>query len=307
MKMKVKYIDKNFQSKTLELIEIANDIIEDYQSRGYELTLRQLYYQLVSKDLISNNEKMYMKLGNTISDARNAGLVDWYAIVDRTRNRQGLNTWDNPSQIIRACANQFRIDKWGNQEYRPFIWVEKEALAGVISRACSDEDIQVDYVSCRGYMSSSTIWREAQNIKQVYSNDQLPVIIHLGDHDPSGIDMTRDNIERLELYSELFVDSDFFFERIALNMPQVEKYNPPSNPAKLSDSRADSYISEYGNKSWELDALDPDILVSLIQDKINDYKDFNKWDEMKELEENQKEELKHISRNYETIVKNGYK
>lgn len=297
---KIKYIEKRFRNDTLDLIDTANEIIEDYQRRGYELTLRQLYYQLVSRDLIPNTEKSYNKLGSTISNARDAGLVDWQAIVDRTRSRNGISTWENPGEIIRSAYRSFKIDKWQNQNYRVFVWVEKEALAGVISRACSDNDIRVDYVSCRGYMSASTIWREAQNIKNIYYNlEQTPIIIHLGDHDPSGIDMTRDNIERLQLYSELTFEFDL--ERIALNIDQIETYNPPPNPAKITDTRAGKYIEMYGRKSWELDALDPDILVELVQDKVNEYKDEDLWEEMTELENEYKDKLKYVYQNWESI------
>lgn len=297
---KIKYIEKRFRNDTLDLINTANEIIEDYQRRGYELTLRQLYYQLVSRDLIPNTEKSYNKLGSTISNARDAGLVDWQAIVDRTRSRNGISTWENPGEIMRSAYRSFKIDKWQNQNYRVFVWVEKEALAGVISRACSDNDIRVDYVSCRGYMSASTIWREAQNIKNIYYNlEQTPIIIHLGDHDPSGIDMTRDNIERLQLYSELTFEFDL--ERIALNIDQIETYNPPPNPAKITDTRAGKYIEMYGRKSWELDALDPDILVELVQDKVNEYKDEDLWEEMTELENEYKDKLKYVYQNWESI------
>lgn len=296
---KTEYISKNFRSDTLDLIDLANGIIENYQARGYELTLRQLYYQLVARDLIPNTEASYNKLGSTISNARDAGLIDWLAIVDRTRSRQGLTTWIDPGQIIKAAYQSFRVDKWENQPYRIFVWVEKEALAGVISRACSDEDIQVDYVSCRGYMSASTIWREAQNIKEVSEFGQTPIIVHLGDHDPSGIDMTRDNLERLQLYSGL--DFEFDLKRIALNMDQIELYNPPPNPAKITDTRSGKYIEMYGKQSWELDALDPDILVLLIQDTINNYKDENLWQEALEQEREYKDKLKYVYLNWENI------
>lgn len=299
--MKIEYVSKRFNKDSLYLIDITNTIIEDYQARGYELTLRQLYYQLVSRDYIPNTEKSYNKLGSTISNARDAGLVDWDAIVDRTRSREGVTTWTNPSQIIRAAYRSFMIDKWDNQPHRIFVWVEKEALAGVVSRACFAQDIRVDYVSCRGYMSASTIWREAQTIKQAYDNGQIPVIIHLGDHDPSGVDMTRDNIERLQLYSELEFEQEFDLVRIALNMEQVEQYNPPPNPAKITDTRAGKYIELYGRQSWELDALDPDILVSLIQNTINSYKDFDLWDDMTALENEYKDKLKYVYENWESL------
>lgn len=298
---KIEYISKNFRGDTLNLIETANAIIDDYQARGYELTLRQLYYQLVSRDLIPNTEKSYNKLGSTISNARDAGLVDWNAIVDRTRSREGLTTWDTPGDILRAVYRQFRIDKWDNQPYKIFVWVEKEALAGVVARACLDEGVQVDYVSCRGYMSASTIWREAQNISDIYDKGQIPVVIHLGDHDPSGIDMTRDNTERLELYSGLIAGQDFELIRIALNMDQVEQYNPPPNPAKITDTRSDKYIEKYGRSSWELDALDPDVLVTMIRATINSYRDNELWEDMINKEKEHKDKLEYVYQNWEKI------
>lgn len=298
---KIKYVETNFQQKTLELIELANTIIEDYQLRGYELTLRQLYYQLVARDLIPNNEKSYNRLGSVISSARDAGLVDWNAIVDRTRSRQGLQAWDNPGQIVEAAYRSFRIDKWENQDYRIFVWVEKEALAGVVSRACRDEDIQVDYVSCRGYMSASTIWREARGIERWVNMGKRPIIIHLGDHDPSGVDMTRDNLERIERYGRVTERVDFDFIRLALNMDQVRQYNPPPNPAKLSDSRAERYISEFGYESWELDALDPDVLVTMIRDKIESYRDVDEWNKALAQEDEHKATLKYVWKNWESL------
>ncbi len=296
--MKIKYVNKNFKKDTLDLINLSNGIIDDYQSRGYELTLRQLYYQLVARDLIPNTEKSYSKLGTTISNARLAGLVDWLAIVDRTRARNQRTVWDNPAEIIDAVASEYRIDKWEGQEYRLFVWVEKEALAGVIRAACSPHSIQVDFLSCRGYMSQSTIWREGQNLASIYDNSQIPVILHLGDHDPSGVDMTRDNIERLASFSELIEGFSFHFRRIALNYDQVEEYNPPPNPTKMADTRAKDYIAKYGMSSWELDALDPDILVELIQDKIGDYQDMDLWEERVEIENKDRAALKLIADNW---------
>lgn len=323
--MKIKYINKRFQQKTLSLIEASNNIIEDYQSRGYLLTLRQLYYRIIALDLFpddrlytlnkdtgkwykdlengtKNSVPNYKWLGTTIADGRDAGLVDWSAIVDRTRNRKGLTAWDNPQSILKAVSDQYRIDKWEDQDCRIFVWVEKEALAGVIQRACEDEDIQVDYLACRGYMSASTIWREAQKIADIYSNGQIPIILHLGDHDPSGIDMTRDNINRIQIYARLFKPEHFHFKRIALNWKQIEQYQPPPNPAKITDSRFNDYQAKYGNESFELDALDPDVLVSLIQNTINEYKDEDKWKIALTKEKKEKSQLKYLTKNWTMIA-----
>ena len=296
--MKISYAEINMRKSTLALINTANKIIEDFQRRGYELTLRQLYYQLVSKDIIPNTEKSYKKLGNTISNGRIAGLVDWDAIVDRTRERSSRPAWSSPNEIIESIAEQYRIDKWEGQEYRVFVWVEKEALAGVVATACIPNGIQADYLSCRGYMSQSTIWREAQHLKEVSESGQIPIILHLGDHDPSGIDMTRDNIERLAIFSGLEHGHGFLFRRIALNYDQVKAYNPPPNPAKLSDSRVKGYIANFGKNSWELDALDPDVLVTLIQDEIGMYQDQIIWEKRAAIETAERAKFKSLSKNW---------
>ena len=98
-------------------------------------------------------------------------------------------------------------------------------------------------------------------------------MIHLGDHDPSGIDMTRDIGDRLALF-----DAETTVRRIALNMNQVEAYSPPPNPAKLTDARANGYITRYGNQSWELDALDPTTLDALITSTIDEFRDPEQWE-----------------------------
>lgn len=277
---------------TMTTLNHANEIIEDYQARGFGLTLRQLYYQLVARDLLANTDEAYERLGRILTKAREAGLVDWEAIEDRTRRRKSLSTWRDPEDVINQARRNYRIDKWKNQKYQVFVWVEKEALAGVIEKACLTNGVQVSYLSCRGYMSASTIWEEARTLKRYLDiHKQTPVVLHLADHDPSGLDMTRDNIDRLSLYSELSTEYEFIYKRIALNKDQIEKYKPPPNPAKISDSRSAEYIRNNGSSSWELDALDPDILIELIQDEISNYRDDKAWAEMVDQENSDKERL----------------
>ena len=292
--MKIQYEIWKPNTNTQLTLDYAQKIISDYRARGYVLTLRQLYYQLVASDLIGNTQKQYDRLGRIVTKARNAGIIDWEAIEDRTRERKELSTWNDPASIVRAAIQSYRIDKWQNQPYRVYVWVEKEALAGVIERACFDDDYRTDYVCCRGYMSASTIWREARNFRTVSGmDDQIPIILHLADHDPSGIDMTDDNINRIARYSGLdhwwkHTDPEpgfFVYERIALNMKQIDEYNPPPNYAKSSDSRFDDYYAKYGDQSWELDALDPDVLVELIQKHIHMWRDEVLWQEMDHQEE----------------------
>lgn len=279
---KLCYVTRNFSDASLNLIQHANDIIEEYTAQGYELTLRQLYYQFVSRDLIPNTQKSYKNLGSVINDGRLAGYIDWLAIVDRTRNLQSNSHWESPSEIVETCVRSFQIDKWENQKIRPEVWIEKDALVGVIENVCSRNDVA--YFSCRGYTSQSELWVAGQRLLKYYKAGQTPCIIHLGDHDPSGIDMTRDILDRIRMFTNRTIGSrggaslpDVEVFRIALNMDQVRKYKPPPNPAKITDSRATKYIKKFGQSSWELDALEPKILDKLIETTIHSLRDERLW------------------------------
>lgn len=277
------YTEKKFSASSEKLIDQANTIIDEYEAMGYELTLRQLYYQMVARDIIANKQTEYKRLGSIINDARLAGLVDWDRISDLTRELRGVSHWKDPSEIVGTVARQFRIDKWEGQEYRPEVWVEKDALRNVIERACTPLD--VPYFSCRGYVSQSEMWVAAQRLQAWVDGGQTPVILHLGDHDPSGIDMTRDIRDRLAVFGV-----DLKVDRLALNMDQVEEYGPPPNPAKTTDSRFAGYIARFSEESWELDALDPTTLGELITDAIHGLRSKREWDE-KVREENGHREL----------------
>lgn len=244
---KIQYIEKNFSERSLVLIDMANQIIELYQAQGLRLTLRQLYYQFVARDLIPNNQKEYGKIGTAINNGRLAGLIDWSAIEDRSRNIRNNTHWRDPGHIIKAAHNSFMLDHWEGQEYRVEVWIEKEALIGVIADIC--EELDVPYFACKGYVSQSEMWNTSQRLIGYQGKGAQPVIVHLGDHDPSGIDMTRDIFDRCDLFMEYAGPK---VERIALNMNQVEQYSPPPNPAKLTDTRCHSYIAEYGYSSGSL-------------------------------------------------------
>lgn len=295
---KTSYITHKFREGTLNLIELANGVIQEYAEQGFDLTLRQLYYQLVARDIIPNRQSEYKRLGQIISDARRAGLVDWSAIVDRTRNLRGNSHWDTPADILEAAEQSFQIDKWVGQRYRPEVWVEKDALVGVVERACRPLDI--DFFACRGYSSDSEMWRAARRCNDYhFEQNQTLYIIHLGDHDPSGLDMTRDIRDRFELFEAYPT-----VKRIALNYSQIEEYTPPPNPAKETDSRWFGYVDEYGTtSSWELDALEPQIIVDLITAEVESIRDDLLWYEKRDEENVGKEALKEMRLNYNEELK----
>lgn len=271
----IAYQDIGFQRKSLRMIEQANDIIDDFRAQGYTLTLRQLYYQFVSKDWIPNNEKSYDNLGRLITNARLAGLIDWNAIEDRGRGIHGWLIEEDETEPLNGIEGGFALDFWQRQNVYVEVWIEKDALSSVLRRPC--QRWRVPYMPCKGYLSASEAWRAGQRYEAMFDEGRQCVLIHLGDHDPSGIDMTRDNDERLEMFAGQGVD----VRRIALNMDQVRRYDPPPNPAKMTDKRAPQYIAQYGPKSWELDALPPKVIETLIEDEIKTLIDFDKWNETK--------------------------
>ena len=344
--MKIEYVPKRFSPGSLRIIELAEQICTDYAAQGFDLTLRQLYYQFVARGFIPNKDTEYKRLGSIINDARLAGLLDWDYIVDRTRNLRTLGHWDDPADIIGSAVNSFRTDKWATQPLRIEVWIEKDALVGVLDATCPDLD--VPYFSCRGYTSQSEIWSAAHNRLNAYLwAGQDVLIIHLGDHDPSGIDMSRDIEHRLRMFTrkdkighmremlrewvkegkiepkakdeeghdeyvkqavammDQWEDTScgsLEIRRIALNMDQVEQYDPPPNPAKLTDSRANDYIENYGDESWELDALDPATLSALITTEVEEARDGAAWDTAVEEEEKGRGLLSLASRRWGEVI-----
>lgn len=326
---RITYEDWNPRGDAWSMVQSANQIAATYSAQGYDLTLRQLYYQFVSRDLLPNNQKSYDKLGIIVNRARLAGLMDWDYIVDRTRNLESISHWDKPADVVAAAARSFRLDKWTDQPTRVEVWVEKEALAGVIERAAARTDCA--WFSCRGYVSQSEMWGAGQRIGSYIQNGQNVVILHLGDHDPSGIDMTRDIEDRLkkfiavdlndgdyEIFNDDYRTPDDWLEdygynnlderspleihRIALNFSQIQQYAPPPNPAKVTDSRADKYIQRFGTESWELDALEPAVLDQLIEDSIAQYLDPERYDNRVTEETTHRDLLNRISAQYEGVV-----
>lgn len=283
------YVPRKFGAESLEMIRAANAVISEYETRGFAMTLRQVYYQLVARAVIPNSTNSYSKLGGLLSDGRLAGLVSWTALEDRNRGLAGYQTFRTPEQAVRWLREEhYRIDMWQEQEWRPEVWVEKAAQEGTVGEICNR--LRVDFFACRGYNSQSEQWRAGRRMAGYVAKGQRPIVFHLGDHDPSGIDMTRDNRDRLTMFCGVPVT----VVRLALNMSQVEKYQPPPNPAKVADSRFEDYRRKHGDESWELDALEPQVIQDLIEAALLDVRDDRKWDDALALEAEHKMALEEM-------------
>lgn len=311
---KIAYKEINLGLPKLRIINKVNEILDAYEAQGYDMTLRQIYYQMIAGDHLpdtwidaeynkknglpadtKNTMKNYKRLGDILNDARLSGRLDWLQMVDRGRNLQGLAHWTSPESILEAVAGQYRIDKWKDQPHRIEVWIEKDALSGVFDRVCSELDIPL--FACKGYTSSSEMWSAAMRLKNYRKNRQEPIILHFGDHDPSGVDMTRDIFDRISLFAGRAIE----VKRLALSFEQVEEYQPPPNPAKLTDSRASAYVQEYGFESWELDALTPQILSGLVRDQVKRIRDDKIWQASLGEENHQKQILTKIHEEFDRV------
>lgn len=305
------YETKKVSSERRHTMEVANAICAEYAQQGLVLTLRQLYYQFVARGLVPNEQKEYDRLGDICRDARMLGIMDWDYLIDRTRNLASWKTYKGPEEALKELAAKYHRDMWAPQKQRIEVWVEKDAAIGVIEGVCSANS--VPYFSCRGYTSMSEMHEAAQRLRWHIEAGNQVTLLHIGDHDPSGLDMSRDIEDRLNMFmgrdwaglhlgpgrwtrgqirqsmrdvmrekgSEIEDhEMPFRVKRIALNYDQVEQYAPPPNPAKQTDARYARYVEETGlDESWELDALEPRILQDLINDEVDLIRNEPRWAE----------------------------
>ena len=281
----IQYVDRKFTPATLELIFVCNKIIEEYEAQGFTLTVRQLYYQLVARGVLENVQANYNRVSSVISDARIAGLISWTAIEDRNRSLKGIRHYTGPAQALQSVLGGYKLDLWANQQFRPEVWVEKAALESVIGGICNR--LRVDFFAQRGYNSQSAQWEAGRRFARYISKGQIPIVFHLGDHDPSGIDMTEDNRGRLSMFAQ----TNIIVQRLALNWDQVQHYKPVPNPAKTTDSRFKEYRKRFGDESWELDALDPSVIQELIRVAVMQVRNEDRWQEALEEETTDKRVL----------------
>jgi hypothetical protein len=253
----------NFRADSLERIERINEILSEYD--GQKLTARQVYYRLVAAAAIPNTPTSYKNLTSLLADARYAGLVDWDIIEDRGREPDCPNEWESIDELVDAAVRQWRSPRWADQPYHVELWVEKQALAGVLGPIARRHHITL--MVNKGYSSASAMKASAE--RMIEASDREPVVLYLGDHDPSGNDMVRDIDARLTEFGVQGLE----VRKLALTYEQIQQYNPPPNPAKITDSRAAAYIAEFGPSSWELDALPPAVLNTLVNNAVAEYVD----------------------------------
>lgn len=294
--MRVKFRNVKLSKQNKIRLELVNEIISEYQAQGYVLTLRQLYYQLVSRDVIPNKQAEYSKLSILLKEGRMGGIVDWDAIEDRLRQIYVPASWDSPKDILDVVVKQFKLPRQEGQKIYLEVWVEKDALSGVLKRITSKYHVPI--LVNRGYSSASAMYDAFMRFVSdgAYKNKEVK-ILYLGDFDPSGLDMIRDVYDRITEFQFGYNDGydvdnmKFSVEHLALTSNQIKQFNPPPNPAKLTDPRAKDFVRQYGGTSWEVDALNPETLNALLETAILANIDENMYKKIVKREEVERKKL----------------
>ena len=309
--LRVKYKDDSgsegiWEANQQELLDRIIAIVEAYQQQGIKLTNRQLYYQLVSDGNMPNSEATYKRICTFLTDARYGGRIDWEAIEDRGRQPHIPLEFASIKERIDLAVRNFRLERWSDQDCYVELYSEKQAMESVLQPVA--DKFHITFGANKGYSSASTMYDLAQRIKDKINDGKRCIVLYFGDHDPSGLDMVRDIRDRIGEFltggdNPIQVDEEIedFFEvkPLALNMSQIKKYNPPPNPAKITDPRAKWYIQKYGEKSWELDALKPNVLIKLAEDGVLEVLDVGKYNAWIKLENKQKKALQEFGNKLE--------
>lgn len=272
--MKQGFIDWNPNAASRERLKTIGAVLREYAADDITLTLRQLYYQLVSKNIIANRQREYKNLGELLSKARLAGLIDWNSIEDRARRAVECQSFDSIQQCVEEAAAGFMLPRWNDQPNYVELWCEKDALSSVIRPIC--DELFATLMVQRGYGSTSSMYASLQRIERNRFGEDgadRPVhIIYLGDFDPSGEDMVRDIRDRLATFG-----TEVEVTKLALNPDQIKRWNLPPNPAKMSDSRAQGFVDKHGSLSYEVDAIPPKDLQKLIRSAIKAHMDIGAY------------------------------
>jgi hypothetical protein len=307
---KIRYEARSFNDISLGVIETAEAILDEYDQQGYKMSLRALYYQLVRRDLwpesrkfqipgsddyTANVQKNYKWLGDLLTDARVGGYIDWDHLEDPTREHKGGDGgFSSPEAAMRYLNRLYQVTKWDGQDHYLEVWVEKAALLPVIGPAARRWNVA--FLACKGSPSTSAMHEVALRMRRWEDDGRETTILYLGDHDPTGIDISRDVQARLELFrSKCRVD------RIALNWDQITDDLPPS-PAKVTDSRTGGYVDQFGTTdTWELDAMEPAAMDALVDEAIQDRIEHVLWDRRVERENRERAVITAISGNWAAV------
>ena len=264
-------------AKTLELIETAREILAE----GHPMTVRQVYYQLVSRQVVKNNRGQYQAVSNALVGARREGVIPWEWIEDRLRRPRHVSMWPGLPAFAETCRRAYRRDVWDTQPNYLEVWLEKDALSGIFEDVLNPYGVTLNVG--RGYDG----WDSIHNASTRFADtDAVVTVLYFGDFDPSGEDMVRSLIERLGS-----LDCRPEVVKCALTHEDILRHNLPPDFAKKTDTRTAAFVAEHGDISVELDALPPSVLRGRLEEEVSRRMNLKALRKMKKQEDAERAEL----------------
>lgn len=252
---------------SVRLIDAAASILE----QEHPMTIRQLFYRLVGTGQIDNTKQEYQRVSRLMTIARRDGRCEYGWIVDRSRPEYTPNVWENAAAYAEAIKRSYRRDCWQDQPCHIEVWTEKDAITSSIEPVTRELGVTVRVF--RGF-SSTTL---ANEIAETFSEIDKDIhVFYLGDHDPSGIDIERDILDRVGDFSGGLALFDI--KRLAIHAADIQRFNLPTQKVKTKDRRHGGFLQHHGDKCVELDALPPNELRRRVREAIEVLIDREPWD-----------------------------
>ena len=248
-------------------IEALDDAIEQAVWTEYPVTLRGVFYRVVSAGGVEKSEAGYQAVGRELLKLRRAGRIPYYMITDGSRLKYAAAGWDSVDELLSFYASSYRRSMWQDLDDRVIILSEKDAISGVIHPVT--DRLQVELCITRGYSSETFTYSIAEDVIRNGRNGVRTHLFQLGDHDPSGVDAWRDFQLKVEGFVEGHDGVEMEFRRLAVTEDQITELGLPTRPTKRSDSRA----AGFGAESVEVDAIPPRVLRTIVEDSITPFLD----------------------------------
>ena len=262
-------------------IDIIREAILVVLEAGFPMTLRQLFYKLVSTRVIPKTEAEYDNtVGRLVKEMRLSGQLPWRWITDNTRGQRKVRTSSSLEGALEDTARFYRRDIWDDQPEYVEIWCEKDAISGVLWPVVAEWHVPL--MITRGYPSLSFMYETAATISAV---NRRVHIAYLGDWDPSGLDIQRNVEERLR---EFAPEVDLDFRRLAVTPAQVREFGLLTRPTKTTDSRAKGFRGE----SVDVDAIDSNQLRGMVEEFIVGFVDQRRLAQLRIAETSERDILR---------------
>lgn len=264
-------------------IETIKDAMVEALGADAPMTVRQMFYRLVGLGLIAKTEAEYKgTICRLLADLRRDGTIPYQDIADSTRWMRKPRTFDSAKDALISTARLYRQAVWRDSDQYVEVWLEKEALAGVLVEVTEEYDVPL--MVTRGYPSLSFLSTAAETIKAAWWKEKRITILYLGDYDPSGLDIRRNVAGQLVNLAGLEPD-DIGFVAVAVNRDQIADLGLPTRPTKTTDSRA----ARFGDaRSVEVDAIGPADLRQMVRDEIENLLPYGALDRVRLAEESER-------------------